>query len=98
MLKKGKTSANVAPGKVSPTTAQGVIPNYAGHAAASLTPAIANTTPTSRGHFAKATETNNPRSATERRSENRPPVDRRLDDSRRGVSRQGKGFRNMDSR
>ncbi|KAH6971749.1 hypothetical protein BKA56DRAFT_693372 [Ilyonectria sp. MPI-CAGE-AT-0026] len=98
MLRKGKTSANVAPGKVSPTTAQGVIPNYAGHAAASLTPAIANTTPTSRGHFAKATETNNPRSATERRSENRPPVDRRLDDSRRGVSRQGKGFRNMDSR
>lgn len=98
MLKKGKTSANVAPGKVSPTTAQGVIPNYAGHAAASLTPTIANTTPTSRGHFAKAGETNNPRSATERRSENRPPVDRRLDDSRRGVSRQGKGFRNMDSR
>ncbi|KAF7545475.1 hypothetical protein G7Z17_g9151 [Cylindrodendrum hubeiense] len=98
MLKKGKTSANVAPGKVSPTTAQGVLPNYAGHAAASLTPTIANTTPTPRGQCTKVGETNNIRSSTEKRVENRPPVDRRLDESRRGASRLGKGYRNMDSR
>ncbi|KAH7146435.1 hypothetical protein EDB81DRAFT_934383 [Dactylonectria macrodidyma] len=98
LMKKGKSSANVAPGKVSPTTAQGVLPNYAGHAAASLTPTIANTTPTLRGQFTKIGETNNIRSSTEKRAENRPPVDHRLDELRRGTSHQGNGYRNMDSR
>lgn len=42
MLKKGPTSANAVPGAVSSTTAQGVLPHYAGHATASLTPTITN--------------------------------------------------------
>jgi len=40
--KRNKTSATAVPGTVSSMTARGVLPNYAGHATASLTPAIAN--------------------------------------------------------
>ncbi|GJN85069.1 hypothetical protein PLIIFM63780_008633 [Purpureocillium lilacinum] len=47
MFKKGKSSGTAVPGTVSSTTARGVLPHYAGHATASLTPAIANT-PTGR--------------------------------------------------
>ncbi|RCI14460.1 hypothetical protein L249_6121 [Ophiocordyceps polyrhachis-furcata BCC 54312] len=43
VLRKGKSSGAAIPGTVSSMTAQGVLPNYAGHATASLTPAIANT-------------------------------------------------------
>ncbi|KAG6016200.1 hypothetical protein E4U54_002043 [Claviceps lovelessii] len=39
--KRNKTSATAVPGTVSSMTARGVLPNYAGHATASLTPAIA---------------------------------------------------------
>jgi hypothetical protein len=77
MLKNGKSSANAAPGKVSPMTAQGVLPNYSGHATASLTPTIANTT-SSRGPGTKAGDLSNVRSAqgsAEKRGENRPPAD-----------------------
>ncbi|KAH7134729.1 hypothetical protein B0J13DRAFT_641366 [Dactylonectria estremocensis] len=98
LMKKGKSSVNAAPGQVSPTTAQGVLPNYAGHAAASLTPTITNTTPTLRGQFTKIGETNNIRSSTEKRAENRPPVDHRLDELLRGAGHQGKGYHSMDSR
>ncbi|ODA82027.1 hypothetical protein RJ55_00532 [Drechmeria coniospora] len=41
MLKKGKSSGTAVPGTVSSMTARGVLPNYAGHATASLSPAIA---------------------------------------------------------
>ncbi|KAG6002533.1 hypothetical protein E4U21_002993 [Claviceps maximensis] len=40
--KRNKTSVTAVPGTVSSMTAKGVLPNYAGHATASLTPAIAN--------------------------------------------------------
>ena len=58
-------------------TAQGVLPNYSGHATASLTPTIANTT-LSRGVGMKAGELSNGRPAqpgAEKRGENRPPKD-----------------------
>ena len=42
MLKKGATSGTVLPGAISSTTATGYLPQYHGHAAASLSPAIAN--------------------------------------------------------
>lgn len=42
MLKKGPTSGTVLPGAISSTTATGYLPQYHGHAAASLSPAIAN--------------------------------------------------------
>ncbi|KAI1496398.1 hypothetical protein F5X99DRAFT_72898 [Biscogniauxia marginata] len=42
MLKKGSTSGNVLPSAVSSTTATGYLPQYFGHAAASLGPAISN--------------------------------------------------------
>ncbi|KPM39336.1 hypothetical protein AK830_g7252 [Neonectria ditissima] len=98
MLKKGKTSAVVAPGKVSPTTAHGLIPNYAGHATASLAPTIANTAGTSRAQYVKGGEVNNVGADPAKRAENLPPVDRRLEETRRGASRQGKGIRNLGSR
>lgn len=87
MLKNGKSSANAAPGKVSPMTAQGVLPNYSGHATASLTPTIANTT-SSRSPGTKVGDLSNVRSVqggTEKRGENRPPADIG-DESLRGVS------------
>ena len=40
MLRNGMTSSGVVTGTISSTTAQGVLPQYAGHAAASLSPAI----------------------------------------------------------
>ncbi|KAG5956245.1 hypothetical protein E4U57_002764 [Claviceps arundinis] len=47
--KRNKTSATAVPGTVSSMTAQGVLPNYAGHATASLTPAIANASISPKG-------------------------------------------------
>lgn len=44
MLNKGKSSGQVAPSTISSATAQGVLPQYRGHATAYLTPTIANTT------------------------------------------------------
>lgn len=41
IIKKGPTCSNVIPGAVSSTTAQGILPQYAGHATAALSPAIA---------------------------------------------------------
>ncbi|KAF3070941.1 hypothetical protein GL218_00369 [Daldinia childiae] len=43
MLKRGPTSGAVVPSTVSSTTATGYLPQYHGHAAASLGPAISNT-------------------------------------------------------
>lgn len=49
MMKKGSASSNAVAGTVSPTTAQGVLPQYAGHATASLTPAVTNKSLSSQG-------------------------------------------------
>ncbi|KAG5950881.1 hypothetical protein E4U53_004237 [Claviceps sorghi] len=51
--KRNKTSAMAVPGTVSSTTARGVLPNYAGHATASLTPAIANASISPKVPFSK---------------------------------------------
>ncbi|EKJ70016.1 hypothetical protein NXS19_010488 [Fusarium pseudograminearum] len=71
MRKKGKTSANVVAGQVSPMTAQGVLPHYSGHATASLTPTI---TTNSRGHAVRQGDMNPPPTLG-RREENRPPLE-----------------------
>ncbi|PFH57534.1 hypothetical protein XA68_14902 [Ophiocordyceps unilateralis] len=78
MLKKGKSSGAAIPGTVSSMTAQGVLPNYAGHATASLTPAIANA-PVSpqRGSSRKPAGSGDAGSAAsqdEEKAENRPPT------------------------
>ncbi|KAI9158645.1 hypothetical protein HJFPF1_06643 [Paramyrothecium foliicola] len=76
VLKKGKSSANAAPGAVSSTTVQGVLPHYAGHATASLTPTIANTS--SRTIRNKGGEINNEDTThptMDKRGENLPPGD-----------------------
>lgn len=41
-MKNGSTSGAAAPGSVSSTTANGVLPQFGGYAAASLSPAITN--------------------------------------------------------
>ncbi|WAO89183.1 Hypothetical protein NCS54_00656600 [Fusarium falciforme] len=77
MRRRGKTSANAVAGQVSPMTAQGVLPHYSGHATASLTPAIANTTSNSRGAGAKLGDTYtipSTNTAAEKRGENKPPT------------------------
>ncbi|CAH0041477.1 unnamed protein product [Clonostachys solani] len=56
MLNKGNSSAGAVPGAVSTTTAQGVLPQYAGHATASLTPTIANNRASSRTNMAKSND------------------------------------------
>lgn len=45
MLKKGSTSGIALPGAVSPTTATGYLPQYAGNAIASLGPTLSNSSP-----------------------------------------------------
>jgi len=78
MLKKGSPSSNALPGEVTSTTAHGLLPQYGGHAAASLTPTIANTA-SSRGSTSKGSEHEDKTGATgslaDKRGENRPPVD-----------------------
>lgn len=74
MLKKGKSSGSAIPGTVSSTTARGVLPNYSGHATASLTPAIANASPKDSclktGEVGEAGSTS---TDEEKKVENRPP-------------------------
>ncbi|PHH76262.1 hypothetical protein CDD80_1677 [Ophiocordyceps camponoti-rufipedis] len=80
ILKKGKSSGAAIPGTVSSTTAQGVLPNYAGHATASLTPAIANTPVSpqrgsSRKPAASSVDATSAASQDEEKKvENRPPT------------------------
>lgn len=93
ILKKGKSSGNVAPGKLSPIAAHGVLPNYAGHATASLTPTIANTT-SPRG-FGTKTETNDVQLATravEKRGENRHPASNLFEDQNQRASLRNTNF------
>lgn len=75
MLKKGKSSSAAVPGTVSSMTARGVLPNYTGHATASLTPTIANTTVSPKGNSRKPGESGDGGSASpdgETKMENRP--------------------------
>ncbi|PNY26406.1 Uncharacterized protein TCAP_03663 [Tolypocladium capitatum] len=77
MLKKGKSSSAAVPGTVSSMTARGVLPNYTGHATASLTPTIANTTVSPKGNSRKPGESGDGGSASpdgETKLENRPPT------------------------
>ncbi|KAM0429011.1 hypothetical protein ACHAPT_006815 [Fusarium lateritium] len=100
MRRRGKTSANAVAGQVSPMTAQGVLPHYSGHATASLTPAIANTTPNSRGSGAKLGEAHNipsTNTAAEKRGENKPPMDL-LEQQLRSVSLQDKKHNGFPTR
>ncbi|VUC34769.1 unnamed protein product, partial [Clonostachys rosea] len=53
MLNKGNSSSGAVPGAVSTTTAKGVLPQYTGHATASLTPTIANNRASSRTNLVK---------------------------------------------
>lgn len=76
MLKKAPASANAVPSTLTSTTAQGVLPHYAGHATASLTPTITNKAASPRkiskvgdGHDGKLTGT----VGRKRGEENRPP-------------------------
>ncbi|KAI5928263.1 hypothetical protein F4810DRAFT_647684 [Camillea tinctor] len=76
MLKKGSTSGNVLPSTVSSTTATGYLPQYFGHAAASLGPAISNPNgspvrPSSNG--SKPVETDAVQEPAEKVGENCPP-------------------------
>lgn len=84
MLKKGSPSSNALPGKVTSTTAHGLLPQYGGHAAASLTPTIANTA-SSRGSTTKSSEQEDKNGVisafADTRGENRPPVDDGLGES-----------------
>ncbi|KAK2694240.1 hypothetical protein QWA68_007891 [Fusarium oxysporum] len=97
MRKNGKTSANVVAGRVSPMTAQGVLPHYAGHATASLTPAV---TTNSCGNSARLGDVNASPTANitvGRREENRPPLEL-LDQQLRGVSLQDKSHHGFSTR
>ncbi|PKS12226.1 hypothetical protein jhhlp_001525 [Lomentospora prolificans] len=84
MLKRGSPSSNALPGEVTSTTAHGFLPQYGGHAAASLTPTIANTA-SSRGSTTKSSEQEDKNGAVsafaDKRGENRPPLDEGLDES-----------------
>ncbi|RGP75871.1 hypothetical protein FSPOR_464 [Fusarium sporotrichioides] len=97
MRRKGKTSANVIAGQVSPMTAQGVLPHYSGHATASLTPAI---TTNSRGHVARQGDMNPSPTAHAtlgRREENRPPLEL-LEQQLRSASFQDKNLHGFSTR
>lgn len=60
MLKRGLTSSDVLPNTVSSAIAHGYLPNFSGHAAASLSPTISGTISSpSRGSPSKDNETSN---------------------------------------
>ncbi|CAI6097055.1 unnamed protein product [Clonostachys chloroleuca] len=76
MLNKGNSSAGAVPGAVSTTTAQGVLPQYSGHATASLTPTISNNKASSRTTLAKPNDAYHVKTndmLQGHQSENRPP-------------------------
>ncbi|KAH8163179.1 hypothetical protein CIB48_g5084 [Xylaria polymorpha] len=75
MLKKGSTSATVLPSAISPTTATGYLPQYAGNAIASFGPTMSNGSPARVSPNAddKLVELEGPRVAMEKIGENCPP-------------------------
>ncbi|RYP54051.1 hypothetical protein DL768_001053 [Monosporascus sp. mg162] len=75
MLKKGSASGTALPSAISSTTATGYLPQYFGHAAASLSPAILNATGSpARGAEAKLGELDSsaPQGTADKLGENRP--------------------------
>jgi hypothetical protein len=100
MLKKGKSSANAVPVTISSMTAQGVLPNYAGHASASLTPSMVNTSVSPRG-ASKTGGDSDVRSAatvTTKTGENRPPAESSLNEPRRDINIRDGGRKGFASR
>ncbi|RYP55789.1 hypothetical protein DL771_012380 [Monosporascus sp. 5C6A] len=78
VLKKGSASGTALPSAISSTTATGYLPQYFGHAAASLSPAILNATGSpARGVEAKLAEldSSTPQVTADKLGENRPPRD-----------------------
>lgn len=79
MLKKGSPSGMALPSTVSSTTATGYLPQYFGHAAASLTPAVSNaigsTTRLATGTEGKLAELDHgvSQGPADKFGENRPP-------------------------
>ncbi|KUI67279.1 hypothetical protein VM1G_03198 [Cytospora mali] len=78
MLKRGLTNSDVLPSAVSSTTAQGYLPQFTGHATASLSPTISGTIGSpSRGSPAKDAEVNSTGTSTfmaPKTGENAPPA------------------------
>ncbi|RYO89668.1 hypothetical protein DL766_004068 [Monosporascus sp. MC13-8B] len=78
VLKKGSASGTALPSAISSTTATGYLPQYFGHAAASLSPAILNATGSpARGGEAKLSERDSgvSQGTADMLGENRPPRD-----------------------
>ncbi|KAH7040716.1 uncharacterized protein B0I36DRAFT_379633 [Microdochium trichocladiopsis] len=74
MMRNGSTGGNVTPGTITSATAKGYLPQYSGHASASLMPSVPNVSPlgpSSSGD--KPVESEIPDSAFERTGENCPP-------------------------
>lgn len=77
MLRKGKASANAIPNTVSSTTVQAELPQYAGHAAAYLTPTLGNAcAPTPLHQAKKMSNANDFHSLNlDKSGENIPPIE-----------------------
>lgn len=77
MFKRGLTSSDVLPNTVSSTTAQGFLPQFTGHAAASLSPALSGPNSPTRDPPSKGTDATCKGTSTfmtQKTVENRPPV------------------------
>jgi hypothetical protein len=76
LWKRSKSSATVVPSTVTSMTARGVLPNYAGHATASLTPTIASASTSPIGSLPKLSpaEGNILSEVRHGKVENRPPL------------------------
>lgn len=78
MLKRGLTSSDVLPSTVSSTIARGLLPQFSGHAAASLSPTLSGTISSpSRGSPSKDNETNSNGNSTfmaQKTADTCPPV------------------------
>ncbi|EGX94225.1 hypothetical protein CCM_02496 [Cordyceps militaris CM01] len=74
MLHKGKSSGQLVPSTISSATAQGVLPQYRGHATAYLTPTIANTSTPARSATANGGDLTRLKSPEPVQTENVPPT------------------------
>ncbi len=86
MLNKGKSSGQLVPSTISSATAQGVLPQYRGHATAYLTPTMANTSArsaTANGKPAENGDLIQLKSPENVQAENMPPTGANDDESTR---------------
>ncbi|OTB04179.1 hypothetical protein M426DRAFT_23045 [Hypoxylon sp. CI-4A] len=84
LLKRGAANRGVLPGAVSSTTATGLLPQYNGHAAASLGPTVSNTSNPTRAPAEgrdKAVDHEVSPLPTKKVGENRPPKESRSEDN-----------------